>query len=255
MQPEHSVHDTEGYGPIITTIKTRRSVRSYIDVPVEWDKLITAVEAGMMAPCAGNLQIWRFAIVRGAEKRKAIAEACLQQYWMEQAPAHIAIFAKLTKEEQYYGVRATRLYSIQDCAMAAMNIMLAAHELGLSTCFVSAFDEEAIGRIFKLPGDVRPQGVITVGYSDEKPDVPLRYRVEQIVGVESYGMAMNEGRGRVADPAAAVSTYRYAERGTKFVQEAMSDISKITARKRKKLVEKILGKFKKPEKKNQSKNN
>lgn len=245
MQPEHSIHDTKGYGPVITAIKTRRSVRSYVDVPVEWDKLVTAVEAGMMAPSAGNLQIWRFTIVRGAEKRKAIAEACLQQYWMEQAPAHIAIFAKLTREEQYYGVRGTRLYSIQDCAMAAMNIMLAAQELGLSTCFVSAFDEEAIGRIFKLPGDVRPQGIITVGYSDEKPDVPLRYRVEQIIGVEKYGMAMNEGGGRVADPAAAVSTFRYAERGTKFVQEAMSDMSKIATRKKQKFIEKLKGKLRK----------
>ena len=241
---------TGGFGksdsPVIKALMARRSVRSYLDVPVEWDKIMTCIESGMMAPNAGNLQIWRFVVVRNLDKKKEIADACLQQYWMEQAPVHIVIFAKLEREEHYYGIRGTRLYSIQDCAMAAMNIMTAAKALELGTCFVSAFDEEAISRIFRLPDGVRPQGVITMGYTDEKPTAPIRYRVESLVGVENYGMAMNEGQsGRIADKAAAVSTYRYAERFPKYLQDAMSDISKVTAKKRRRVLGKLLGKFKK----------
>lgn len=232
-------------GPIMKAIRNRRSIRSYLDVPVEWDKITSVLEAGMMAPNAGNLQIWRFVVVRNPDKKKQIAEACLQQYWMEQAPVHIVIFAKLEKEEQYYGIRGTKLYSIQDCAMAAMNMMLAAYELGLGTCFVAAFDEEAMSRIFRLADNVRPQGVITLGYTDEKPEAPLRYRVETLIGIENYGMAMNEGRGRIPDAAAAVSTYRYAERFPKYVQDAASDIGKATAHERKRLLGKLLDKVKK----------
>ncbi len=228
--------------PVIQAIFSRRSIRKYLDVPVEWDKIGDVVRAGMMAPNAGNLQIWRFVVVRTPEKRRDVAEACLQQYWIEQAPVIIVIFAKLEKMSQYYGIRGVRLYSIQDCAMAAMNMMLAAHELGLGTCFVSAFEEEAMTRIFKLPDSVRPQGVITLGYPDEKPDVPSKYRVETLTGIENYGMAMNEGRGRVADAAAAVNTYRYAERFPKYVQDAARDIDKATAAKRKGLFERLIKK-------------
>lgn len=241
----HTGHFLEGGGHVIEAIKHRRSIRSYLDVPVEWHKVITCIEAGMMAPSAGNLQIWRFVVVRGLEKRGQIAEACLQQHWMQQAPVHIVIFAKLTREEQYYGIRGIRLYSIQDCAMAAMNIMLAAHDLGLGTCFVSAFEEEAMSRVFKLPDDVRPQGVITLGYTDEKPDAPSRFRVETLIGVENYGTAMNEGRGRVTDAAAAVSTYRYAERFPKYVKDAVGDIEKVTRHQRKQLFGKLVERMKK----------
>ncbi|MBI2663765.1 nitroreductase family protein [Candidatus Woesearchaeota archaeon] len=246
----HADDDT----PVIRAIKERRSVRSYLDVPVEWDKIIACVEAGMMAPNAGNLQIWRFVVVRGG-RRKDIAEACLQQYWMEQAPVHIVIFAKLQKEEQYYGIRGTRLYSIQDCAMAAMNIMLAAHDLGLATCFVSAFDEEAVSRIFGQQEDIRPQGVITIGYSDEKPAVPLRYRVESLIGVESYGTAMNpegvKGGGRIAT-ATAIGTYRWGEGFPKYVQAGAQDFGKVLKHRQKKLFGKLKDRVKKKdeEKKN-----
>jgi len=158
---------------------------------------------------------------------------------MEQAPVHIVIFSKLEKEEQFYGIRGTRFYSIQDCAMAGMNIMLAAHDLGLGTCFISAFEEEALSRIFGLPDNIRPQGVITMGYTDEKPDTPLRYRVETLLGIENYGMAMNEGGGRIPDIDSAVNTYRYAERFPKYVQDAVSDIGRATKKER----DKLLGKF------------
>ena len=246
----HHRGHTGGFGesdsPIIKALMARRSVRSYMDVPVAWDKIITCIETAMAAPNAGNLQIWRFVVVRNLDKRKQVAEACLQQYWMEQAPVHVVIFSKLGREEKYYGIRGTRLYSIQDCAMAAENIMIAAGALDLGTCFVSAFDEEAISRIFRLPDGVRPQGVITMGYSEEKPTAPIRYRVESLIGIEDYGMAMNEGMsGRIPDKAAAISTFRYAERFQKYAQDAVSDMGKVTAHKRKKLFGGLLDKFKK----------
>ena len=229
------------HNPVMDTIMKRRSVRTYKDIPVDWGKVINCVEAGMMAPSSGNLQIWRFSVVRGASKKSAIASACLQQHWMEQAPVHIAIFAKHDRAEQFYRERGSKIYCVQDCAMAAMNIMIAAESIGLSTCFVSAFDEQAMSRIFSLPDKVTPQGVITLGYSDETPDAPSRYRVETLVGVENYGTAMNEGGGRVADGNAAVWNFRYAQRFPNYVKDAASDISKATREDRENLVTKVKG--------------
>jgi nitroreductase len=241
---EGNEYEENNANPVLNAIIGRRSIRRYLDVPVEWDKVGSICYAGMMAPSAGNLQVWKFAVVRDVNKRRLISEACLQQYWMEQAPVHIVIFAELTKMERYYGIRGTRLYSIQDCAMAGLNMMLAANSMGLGSCFVSAFDEEAMSRIFKLPETVRAQGVLTIGYSDDHPTPPLRYRFENVVGLENYGTGMNQ-RGRIADPAAAVQTYRYAQRGQGYVKDAISDVSKAVAHKNKKFFEKLRARGKK----------
>jgi nitroreductase len=208
---------------ILDALHSRRSIRRYLDVPVEWDKVGTILDAGRVAPSAGNLQAWRFVVVKKEAKRKLIAEACLQQYWMEQAPVMIVIFAELPKMEQHYGLRGVRLYSVQSCAMAAMQMMLAAESVGLGTCFVGAFDENAIARIFNLPDTARPQGVITVGYADEQPDMPLRYRLENIAWTEVFAY----GGGRVADRDYALWNFRYAQKAQNYVQDAAKDMKKV----------------------------
>ena len=73
-------------------IKSRRSIRKYReDKAVEFEKLARIIEAGTLAPSAGNLQDWKFILVVELAARKKIAEACLQQYWMETAPVHIVV--------------------------------------------------------------------------------------------------------------------------------------------------------------------
>jgi hypothetical protein len=169
--------------------------------------------------------------VKDAEKRKQIAEACLQQYWMEQAPIFIVIFAELPKMEQHYGLRGVRLYSVQSCAMAAMQMMLAAHSVGLGTCFVGAFDENAMTRIFKLPDTARPQGVITVGYADEQPDMPMRYRLENVAWTEVFAY----GSGRVADRSVVLWNFRVAQKASEYVQNAAKEMQKVLKHKKLKI--------------------
>lgn len=217
----------------IEAIHTRRSIRKFLDVPVEWDKVGTILDSGRVAPSAGNLQAWKFVVVRDAEKRKQMAEAALQQYWMADAPVHILIVAQLDKMRNYYGTRGERLYAVQDCAMAAVQMMLTAHDIGLGTCFVSAFDDNVISRIFSLPPDARPQGILVVGYTDEKPEPPVRYRLENVAWLEVY----SAGMGRVGDFDATVWNWRLVEKGIKYTKEAASDIGKVTAKDRNKFLE------------------
>jgi nitroreductase len=49
---------------VMDAIKTRKSVRAYVDRPVEDDKLNVVLEAARLAPSASNRQEWRFMIVR-----------------------------------------------------------------------------------------------------------------------------------------------------------------------------------------------
>src|SRR3989344_2376362 len=109
---------------IFEAIRTRRSIRKYLDRPVEWDKVVSILEAAKFAPNAGKLSNFKFIAVREEEQRKKIADACLQQQWMAKASVHIAIISEPEKSKRFYGIRGERFYTFQDCAAAAENMLL-----------------------------------------------------------------------------------------------------------------------------------
>lgn len=177
---------------VMEAIKTRRSIRKYLDTPVTWDQISQVVDGGKSAPSAGNLQNWKFIIVRDPEKRKQIAEACLQQYWMADAPAHIVVCAEPRKAVRFYGIRGDRLYTIQNCAAAVQNILLVANSIGLGSCWVGAFDENMLKRILNIREDVRPQAVVTLGYPAEAVPEPLHYTLENVTFFETWGSRIKD---------------------------------------------------------------
>ena len=168
-------------------IHNRRSVRKYHSIPVEWHKVTQILEAGRLAPNAGNLQAWRFIVVIDPKMRSKIAHTCLEQYWMATAPVHIVLVSLTYKSEQYYGLRGEKLYGTQDCAAAAENMILTAGEMGISSCWVSAFDENELKRDLGMPDNVRPQVVLTLGYADEVTPRPPKERLETVVFLEQFG--------------------------------------------------------------------
>lgn len=233
---------------VFEAIRDRRSIRKYLDLPVEWDKVGSILEAGRLAPSAGNLQAWKFIVVRDLNKRKQLAEASGQQYWMEQAPVFIVLVGVFNKHERFFGQRGKDLYVIQDCAMVAMQMMLAAHSLGLGSCFVSALQEDKVGEIILMRGGARPMGIITVGYAAEVPKMPLRYRLENFCYLETdAGLAYVHGYapGRHADFDFEMSNFRVAQTGINYAKQAAHDIDRLTREKRKGLLHRLIEKAKK----------
>lgn len=172
---------------VFECIRTRRSIRKYKDKTVEWDKVVSILEAGKFAPSAGNLQNFKFIVVKEEEIRKKLAEAAFNQTWMETAPIHIIICSEPVKSKRFYGIRGERLYTIQDCAAAAENMLLTAHFLGLGACWVGAFDEDKVRRIQNLPETIMVHSIITIGYADEAPEMPPKYRIEHVVFINKWG--------------------------------------------------------------------
>ena len=168
-------------------IKNRRSIRKYLQAPVEWDKIGQILEAGKAAPSCGNLQDWRFIVILDQKKREQIAESCMQQHWMARAPVHIIVVGEPEKSKRFYGIRGERLYTIQDCAAAVQNMLLMAHALGLGSCWVGAFDEDALRNLVSMPNEIRPQAIVTIGYADEQPPEPPEYTLENIMYFREYG--------------------------------------------------------------------
>jgi len=152
---------------VFNVIKNRRSVRSFSDKGVGDEKIGKILEAASLAPSSGNIQNWQFIVVKDANKKEVIAEACRQNFLLE-APVIIVICDDKEKIELLFGEKGKEFYAIQNCALATENLLLAATGLDLATCFTAVFDEEAIKRELEVPENVSIDGVIALGYSKEK---------------------------------------------------------------------------------------
>jgi nitroreductase len=181
-------------GSFEDALMKRRSIRAYKDIPVEKEKWGKMVIAGNMAPSSGNLQTWRFILMEEADLRKKVASLCYEQTWMEHAPLHIIICADVDQCKKFYGDRGEHLYAIQNTAAAAENMMLAAADMGLSTCWVGAFDEHRIAQLVQLPSEFRPMIILTVGYANEEKPAPQRHAIYRYTFHKVYG-----GTGRTKD--------------------------------------------------------
>jgi nitroreductase len=167
-------------------IRTRRSIRRYKDNPVDWEKIVRILEGGKFAPSSGNVQNWKFIVVRKDEVRRNLIHAAFDQDWMEDAPVFIVVASEPQKGERLYGARGERLYSVQNCAAATQNMILVANNLGLGSCWVGAFDEEKVREALNMPESAFPQAIITVGYTDEKPQMPSRVELEHTVYLDRW---------------------------------------------------------------------
>jgi nitroreductase len=176
----------------LEAINNRRSIRKYLEKPVEFEKITTIVDAARHAPSAGNLQDWSFIIVTDKGLIKETSSYAVEQYWIQTAPALIIVCAIPEKHELYYGLRGKRLYNIQDCAATIQNILLAATDLGLGSCWIGAFEEDKIRALFSIPPDVRPQAIITLGYADEVPQEKSIMPIENMTYFNRYGMRVEK---------------------------------------------------------------
>ena len=150
--------------PVLSNIMARRSVRKYIDKPVEHEKLEAVALAGINAPSAMNRQNWAVRII---EDQKLMADVKQQT---RNAPNLICVCAP-----------ADGRFDL-DAGLMGENMMLAAQSLGLGTCIQTGpvrfltTDEKA--KAFRDSLDI-PEGykllyVIAIGYPDEQPEAKPR---------------------------------------------------------------------------------
>jgi nitroreductase len=165
---------------VLEAIKERRSVRAYTGEEVSERDVERLIEAARWAPSAGNIQPWAFVVVKDVETKRKLSSATLQTL-IQEAPVVIVVCADATRSSRVYGSRGEKLYSIQDTAAATENILLAAQELGLATCWVGAFRENEVAKAVKAPRNLRPVAMVAVGYPAERLVAPKRRSVNEVV--------------------------------------------------------------------------
>ncbi len=172
---------------LFEVIHRRRSVRKFRPDPVSAETLHRVLDAARWAPSAGNMQSAEFIIVRDDQIKQQLVGAALGQSFIAQAPVVIVACADTQRSAIKFGERGKILYSIQETAAAVQNLVLAAHDLGLSTCWVGAFFEDKVAEILGVPPGVVPMAIIPLGYSDSKPLAPPRSDLTEMIHFDKYG--------------------------------------------------------------------
>jgi nitroreductase len=167
---------------ILKAVKERRSLRDFQKKDISDALLDRLAEALIWAPSAGNLQARKFYFVRRTNTKKKIAEVALNQSFIAEAPL-VIVGCSDNRISVKYGERGVYLYSIQDVALSIMGMMLVAHENGLGSCWVGAFNEADIRNILDMPNYLRPVAIVPVGYPAKIPYPPPRVSIKDAVEV------------------------------------------------------------------------
>lgn len=165
---------------LIDAIKERRSVRKFETTPIPDATIGRLLESAHLAPSAGNLEPWKFVLVKNEDLRKQVATAAYHQDFIGEAPVCIVVCADPERSAARYGDRGAELYCIQDTAAATQNILLTATAYGLGSCWVGAFDEEGIRSSLNLDQGLRPVAVIPIGYPAEDTENTPRRSVDEV---------------------------------------------------------------------------
>ncbi len=179
---------------VIEVIRKRRSIRAYEAKPVPREVLKAVIDAGNEAPSAMNSQPWRFVVVEDNEAKRKLISAALPQ------ARKILESIKDVDPERYESIkkRQTELpdpvyysapaivfvigsgrYAAHSCPLACENMMLAAHSLGLGSCWVGfgamVLEDGEARKLLELKDDESIFGPILLGYPrGETPRPPKK---------------------------------------------------------------------------------
>ncbi|MCG6538077.1 MAG: nitroreductase family protein [Syntrophales bacterium LBB04] len=161
----------------LTAIFTRRSIRSYTNEPVSDDTVKLLLQAAMAAPSAKNTQSWEFIVIRD---KKTLGQIPSFHPFSKQVPnAQLAIVVCGNTKLQ-----AAPGHWIPDASNASMNILLAAHSLGLGAVWTTFYPYEdrtaGIRKLLNLPDHIMPLNNIRLGYSTEKGNYQVRFKPDKV---------------------------------------------------------------------------
>lgn len=153
---------------VFESIQFRRSIRAYKDEPVPEEALSQVLEAARIAPSASNRQEYKFIVVKDEATRKALVPACNNQGFVGEATVVIVGCA----------TNPARRYAKVDVAIAMDHMTLAAHALGLGTCWIGAFTEEEVKKLLGIPEEVSVVCLLPLGIP-AKPGVPRSRKAKE----------------------------------------------------------------------------
>jgi nitroreductase len=158
---------------MIELLRTRRSIRKYLETPVDQRSKNILIEALLRSPSSRNNKPWLFVVV---DDRELLGKLSLAKEngstFLKDAPLGIVICADSTTSDVW----------VEDCAIAGILVQATAESLGLGSCWIQIHKrahnvmksaEEYIRELLDLPEEIRVVSIISIGHPAEtKEPVP-----------------------------------------------------------------------------------
>lgn len=174
--------------PLQRILGRRRSIRRFLDAPVEPAKLRACLEAARIAPSAHNVQPWRFIVVDDPGLKDRLAAAAFSgiyrgSMFAAKAPVILVILARPGRAFARLGSRIQGMpFYLLDIGIAGEHIVLQAEELGLATCWMGWFNYRQARRVLDIPRTFKIVAMMPLGYAEKRPTrQPPRRSLEEIV--------------------------------------------------------------------------
>jgi nitroreductase len=165
-------------------IHQRYSVRAYQSTPVENEKLQKVLDAARLAPTAANRQPFQLVVVH-TKGREAEFRRMYHREWLIQAP--IIIFAVGLTTQGWVRGTDGKNYTEVDVSIAFDHLILEAANQGLGTCWIAAFNPDAVRQALNLPEEVDPIALTPLGYpADQPPSKKVRKSLSELVRYERW---------------------------------------------------------------------
>jgi len=164
---------------MLKEIKKRQSIRKYLNKPVEKEKIIEMLKAGMQGPTARNSQDWTFYVIENKDTLMKIGNFLPHYKMFLEAGAGIIACGDINKS-----VHNRQEFLYVDVGASIENILLEGVNQGLGTCWCAISPAPERVEFFKkelnLPDNIIPVAAIAVGYSNEEKPFDDRFDENKI---------------------------------------------------------------------------
>ncbi|MBP0445688.1 NADPH-dependent oxidoreductase [Roseomonas sp. SSH11] len=189
--------------PVVESLLAHRSVRAYLDRPLEPGTLETLVAAASSAPTSSNMQAWSVVAVEEPGRKARLAALAGNQGFVARAPLFLCWIADLSRlqrlgqagGEPLEGLEFLEAYMVAlvDAALAAQNALVAAESLGLGTVYVGALRNRPaeVAAELALPPNAFAAFGLCVGWPDPAVPSAVKPRLPQslVLHRETYAAA------------------------------------------------------------------
>lgn len=183
---------------VIETIKTRRSVREYKDEQIPDEEIKFLIDCARYAPSGFNMQPWSFLAIKNKETLRRLSDAGkkamipLIEPVKDTSPKtkDFYVFLRSKSTDLFYNAPVLVIIlgsknvmtSDWDCAMAAQNMMLAAHSRGIGSCWIGgllpALMDERLLKELGAPEGYKAVAPLIFGYPKGEAEMPGRSEPE-----------------------------------------------------------------------------
>ena len=157
----------------IKLLKTRRSIRSFEERPIEDDILTEIFEACRLCMSARNRQPWKFYVIRNKELIKKVAKECTTGQFAAKVPVLVALVGDTKVQPNWH---------IHDLSFMALQLALAAWTSSIGTCFIGIINRENVKKLLGLKEEDFLLTVLPLGYPKGAIPKPLpRKHLEEFI--------------------------------------------------------------------------